>query len=166
MQDATTAKLYVETLKSFKRQPKVELKDIHIQYCFIWSEFDLYPLDLDAKEVWYKLIHQVLTVRSLMFKLRIINTPACALCKSDTESPDHLFVKCSKIQSFKRHVLSWFLVKTDFDIEDLLHPNFYGNSSGIRNAILLSEYIFVLWVIRKGIIFGNKTFDSVELIAF
>jgi hypothetical protein len=54
LQDVTTAKLYIETLKLCKRKPKVELKDIHIQYDFLWSEFDLYPLDLDAKEVWFK----------------------------------------------------------------------------------------------------------------
>jgi hypothetical protein len=65
IQDVTTAKLYTEILKSFRRQPKVELKDIHIQYGFIWSEFELYPLDLDAKEVWFKLIHQALDRQSL-----------------------------------------------------------------------------------------------------
>jgi hypothetical protein len=123
----------------------------------------LYPLDLDAKEVWYKLIHQALTVRALMFKLRIINTPVCALCKLEAESLEHLVIKCVKVQSFKRHVLSWFMVKTDFDMEDLLHPNFYGNSSGTRNVILLSEYIFVIWVIRSGIIFRKTNLDSMEL---
>jgi hypothetical protein len=134
----TTAKLYTETVKSFRRQPKVEQKDIHIQYGFIWSEFELYSLDLDAKETWFKLIHQALTVRALMFKLRIINTPVCALCKAQAESFEHLFVSCANVQVFKRHVLSWFVNKSDFNIEDLLHPNFYGSSSGSakRNFII------------------------------
>jgi hypothetical protein len=35
---------YVETLKIFKRQPKVQTRDVHVQYCFVWSEFALYPL--------------------------------------------------------------------------------------------------------------------------
>jgi hypothetical protein len=152
LQDVTTAKLYAETLKLFKRKPKVESRDIHIQYSFLWSEFDLYPLDLDAREVWFKLIHQVLTVRSLMFKLRIINTSICALCRSKTESFEHLFVKCMLVQRLNSHVLSWFFGKTDFDLEDLVHPKFYGEPGGMRNAILLSEFIFVLWVTRRGII--------------
>jgi hypothetical protein len=97
---ATTAKIYTETLKLFKRQPKVELKDFHIQYNFIWSEFDLYPLDLDAKETWFKLLHQALTVRALMFKLRIINVPTCALCKTNFETVEHLFIEMCRCTEF------------------------------------------------------------------
>lgn len=163
IQDATTAKLYTETLKQFKRQPKVELKDFHIQYNFIWSEFELYPLDLDAKDTWFKLLHQALTVRALMYKLRIISTPICALCKTNVESVEHLFIECADIQSFKSYVLSWFMVKSDFDSEDLLHPSFYGSSSGMRNALLLSEYIFAIWVIRRDVIFQKEPFTSAGL---
>jgi hypothetical protein len=111
LQDVTTAKLYVETLKLFKRKPKVDSKDVHIQYDFIWSEFDLYPLGLDAKEVWFKLIHQTLTVRHLMFKYRIINTPVCALCRSQTETFQHLFVTCAVVQGLKNHAVSCMVLK-------------------------------------------------------
>jgi hypothetical protein len=55
------------------------------------------------------------------------------------------------------------MVKTDFDLEDILHPSFYGNSSGMRNALLLSEYVFAVWVIRREVIFGEKTFTSAGL---
>jgi hypothetical protein len=102
MEEATTAKMYIETLKLFKKQPNVESKNIHIQYAFIWYEFDLYPISLESKEVWFKILHQVLTVRQVMFKLKIINTCLCPLCGKQAESIEHLFILCDKIQSVKR----------------------------------------------------------------
>jgi hypothetical protein len=77
-----------------------------MQYGFILSEFDLYPLGLDAKEVWFKLIHQILTVRHLMFKYKIINTPVSALCGLQIETFEHLFVTCASVQSLKDHAVS------------------------------------------------------------
>jgi hypothetical protein len=101
-----------------------------------------------------------------MFKYRIINTPACALCRSQTETFEHFFVTCAVVQGVKNHEVSWFLNKSDFDTEDLLHPKFYGETGGMRNAVILSEFIFVLWVIRRQVIFDRKIFDLVEATAF
>jgi hypothetical protein len=39
------------------------------------------------------------------------------------------------------------LNKRDFGIEDLLHPKFYAETDGMRNVVILSEFIFVLWII-------------------
>jgi hypothetical protein len=61
---------------------------------------------------------------------------------------------------------AWFLNKSDFGIEDLLHPKFYGETGGMRNVVILSEFIFVLWIIRRQVIFERKNFDPVEATVF
>jgi hypothetical protein len=94
-----------------------------------------------------------------MFKYRIINTPVCALCRSQTETFEHLFVTCAVVQGLKNHAVSWFLNKSDFGIEDLSHPKFYGETGGMRNAVILWEFIFVWWIIRRQVIFERENFD-------
>jgi hypothetical protein len=38
MEEATTSKVYLETLKLFRKHPNVETKNLHVQYSFMWSE--------------------------------------------------------------------------------------------------------------------------------
>jgi hypothetical protein len=163
LEEATTAKVYVEILKGFKKRPKIEEKNKQIQYCFVWSEFDLYPIDLDAKEIWYRIIHQVITVRDIMFRYKIINTWVCSLCGRKAETIEHLFLLCDKVQQLKRSLLSWFLDKRDLNINDILYPHFYGERGGMRNAILVSEYLFFIWVKRRQLVFDKKSFSEEEL---
>lgn len=80
MEEATTAKVYLETLKLLRKRPNVEIKNLHVQYPFIWSEFDLYPISLESKEVWFRILHQVITVRQMMFELKIIEKERYAKC--------------------------------------------------------------------------------------
>jgi hypothetical protein len=96
MEDTTTDKVYREMVKQFKKRPNVECKNIHVQYGFIWSEFDLYPIGLESKEVWFKIIHQVITVRQSMFEMKILNTCVCPLCGNRPETIEHLFIQCEK----------------------------------------------------------------------
>lgn len=102
MEDATTAKVHTEMVKAFRKRPNVECKNIQVQYAFIWkSEFDLCPINLESKEVWFEILHQVLTVRQSMFKLKILNTCVCPLCGKKAETIEHLFISCDKIQLLK-----------------------------------------------------------------
>lgn len=155
LEEATTAKVYGELLKRYKKCPKIEGKNRKIRYGFIWSEFDLYPISPEAKEIWYKIIHQMITVRHVMFKLKIMNTCVCPLCGQKAETIEHLFVLCDKVQQLRSCLLSWFLDKQDFNVDDiglgLIYPHFYGEKNGMRNVILISEYLFIIWVKRIGI---------------
>jgi hypothetical protein len=110
MEEATTAKVYLETLKLFRKRPNVEIKNLHVQYPFIWSEFDLYPIRLESKEVWFRILHQVITVRQMMFELKIIE------------------------------------------------------KNGMRNVILISEYLFLIWVKRRQLVFDKKQWRENEAI--
>lgn len=110
MEEATTAKVYLETLKLFRKRPNVEIKNLHVQYPFIWSEFDLYPISLESKEVWFRILHQVITVRQMMFELKIIE------------------------------------------------------KNGMRNVILISEYLFLIWVKRRQLVFDKKQWRENEAI--
>jgi hypothetical protein len=163
LEGATTAKVYGETLKRFKKRPKIEEKNRQVQYGFIWTEFDLYPISLDAKETWFKIIHQVITVRNTMFKLKIINTCVCPLCGQKAETIEHLVLLCDKVQQLKTCLLSWFLDKQDLHINDIIYPHFYGEKNGMRNSILISEYLFIIWVKRRQLVFDKKTFNEKEL---
>jgi hypothetical protein len=56
---------------------------------------------------------------------------------------------------FKDYVMTWLLEETDLLIEDLLYPHFKGEKNGPRNAIVISEYLFMFWIKRRQIIFDR-----------
>jgi hypothetical protein len=49
-----------------------------------------------------------------MFKYKIINTPVCALCGTQSETVEQLLVTCEAVKGFKEHAVTWFLNKKDF----------------------------------------------------
>lgn len=63
----------------------------------------------------------------------------------------------------KQCLISWFLVKDDVTITDLIHPHFIGERNGSRMAIFLLEYLFVIRVKRRQLVFDKKSFQENEV---
>jgi hypothetical protein len=44
-----------------------------------------------------------------------------------------------------------------------MYPHFYGERNGMRNVILISEYLFLIWIKRRQLVFDKKPFRENEL---
>ncbi|KAI8373449.1 hypothetical protein EDC96DRAFT_427498, partial [Choanephora cucurbitarum] len=92
-----------------------------------WSPFWSLPIPLQARTVWYRLLHNKIPNRSFLYNLTLLffPSPLCHICSTTTKSVDHFFFLCpSKAQVWLRILSSYInplLELVPSDIPHLLH---------------------------------------------
>ena len=56
----------------------------------------------------FKLIHNIVSTNSLLYKMKIIDSPTCPFCPDTEQSIVHLFVRCSSAISFWNEFTEWY----------------------------------------------------------
>ena len=68
----------------------------------VWGNIFYLPFKItnDSKLQWfqYRILHNILTTNSLMFKANIVSSPLCTFCNSESETITHIFWDCQKVQ--------------------------------------------------------------------
>ena len=71
---------------------------------FMWEEICSLPfkatIDVKYREFQWKILHRIIAVNKTLFKLNIVESSLCTLCKKDEESLEHLFFRCTVVHRF------------------------------------------------------------------
>ncbi|CAO3588537.1 unnamed protein product [Absidia cylindrospora] len=59
-----------------------------------WQRFWHQPMHLDARSLWYRLLHKKLYCQQLWSRFRPSATSICLFCSYANEDPHHLFLSC------------------------------------------------------------------------
>ena len=101
----------------------------------------------DPKFKWFqfRINHFILTTNKLAYKMKLIDSPLCTFCKSETESLIHLLWSCNVVQDFIKNIndfLRQFTIIITIDkFSFLLGP--YNGIDPVNEIILLSLKHFI-----------------------
>lgn len=110
----------------------------------------------------WKLVHNILPVQENLFKKRISRSNICPICKKETESIEHTFLRCD----WTRPV--WFGLQMGYALNQGVITNFNSWLSDWFEEICklqdLKEYsivkmfctLWMIWKARNGFIFQNQ----------
>ena len=83
-------------------QKKIELKypDLSLEWKDIYSLPFTVAHDTKTREFQYKLLNNIVFTNDKLFRFKMIDSPLCAFCQTEVESPEHLFFHCNVTKSF------------------------------------------------------------------
>ena len=100
---------------------------------------------------WFqlRLIHRILGVNNLLYKIKVSDNPTCRLCGTHPETLIHLFVDCHTVQTFWLKLFHWVKLITGIEIPNnkitLLFGYLLRNNYTIpvnTTLIIARNYIF------------------------
>ena len=96
----------------------------------------------------YKILHNILFVKKVPFKLRKGESPLCSLCKAEDETYIHLFYRCRKTSILWRQLQDFF--STAFDLPSILpHGAIFGFLDDALEHELLLNHILLIFKITN-----------------
>ena len=82
-----------------------------------WLEINDIPFSshLDTKKIWfqYSIIHRILPLNDLLFKMKLIETNQCSFCNNSAETITHIFYDCLVVQNIWEKLKTWIEMKTE-----------------------------------------------------
>ena len=124
-------------------------------------------LEVKLSVFQFKLIHNIVSTNSLLFKMKIIDSPTCPFCPDTEQSIVHLFVRCSSAVSFWNEFTEWYRAQckehsvTAFTEYEILYGVLKGSSSlqTINHLILVGKFfLFICAKNNKKYQFAGKSF--------
>ena len=98
-----TKDIYDILLSNRKVQPSVETYYPLIDFSTIHKSFKTVQLQSHDLNFAYRVIHRAINVCSWLKKFHIIADDFCLLCNQASETIEHLFIYCSRIQLAKQY---------------------------------------------------------------
>ena len=135
-----------------EKEVTVETKFPLFNWRRIWSNFNGSHINLFEKDLVYKHLHEVLTVKKRLMMLNLSDTANCHICNVE-ESAIHLFYFCPKIQSTFLMLLRTIKNLCDYEPTDkmkFIYFDFEIKDSRKRNVcvLLLYSYLSTVWSLR------------------
>jgi hypothetical protein len=132
--ETTFREIYNFLLEEKAQKSRVALKNKSVDYVDLWKRFYATSLSPEAKETWFKIIHDILPVKERLFRFHITSDPMCAVCtEGRTESVGHLLLEC--IFSRKARVLCFQLIGDDVQRRcNIMDINFFTKEFFNSNA--------------------------------
>ena len=90
----------------------------------------------------FKIIHNILPHRVLLYKMKITDSDLCLYCGSQ-ETLQHLSVSCPLLRTFWSDVLTWWNSSSTCNILFDKFKILYANNSGDPRCVLLNYYILI-----------------------
>lgn len=104
----------------------------------------------ESKFQWlqFQILHRMLPTNEYLFKLNIIDSPACSFCNQDIETIEHLFVDCFHVKEIWLYFEEWLRRKFNFlmtfDKKTILFGKFKNrNMYRLQNILILTVKQFI-----------------------
>ena len=129
-------------------QNKIKLKfpDLSLAWKEIYSLPFTVPQDTKTREFQYTLLNNIVFTNEKLFRFKMIDSPLCAFCQTEDESPEHLLFHCNVTKSFWQLLFSWFseqkVILTSLILENVFFGVFHGleDFHVVNHIILLAKY--------------------------
>ena len=117
-----------------------------------WNKiFELpFKITQESKFHWlqFQILHRIIPTNYYLFKLKLIDSPACTFCLTDLETIDHLFVECFKVKDLWCRIEEWVLDKFEmhcsFDKMSILFGKYENrNICKVQNLFILTVKQFI-----------------------
>ena len=129
-----------------KAVAKWDIENIHIPAD--WSSIFMLPYRITKYSkihyFQYRILHRIIGVNNLLYKMKIVDSPLCTFCKHEYETIVHLFWKCPLVKTFWDDCNTVILLQP-FNINDsIVVFGYFDNVMHPINLFLLHAkyYIF------------------------
>ena len=148
IENLTNKKVYRELTSSF-HPPKVVLES-DLDYRVAWRRLHSTVVDIKARDVMFLLLHNKLSVKERLFRIRLKPDPYCPTCaRAEICDIIHFFCSCDAVSVMwswlRRQVMMLGRMGpnvADWDIINLFFPK----SSRCREILwLVSNYVLYVW---------------------
>ena len=109
----------------------------------------------DDTIIWfqYKILYNILSTRSYLYKLKHLDSDLCGLCRESVETILHLFTECPKANALWENVRQWLFSKIHIQIEIRNTLKIFGYLIQDQNFCPLN---FILLIARKYIFWCSQ----------
>ena len=158
-----TRDFYQRLLSENKIQPKCISVFPQLNFKNIWHNMYLNCIDPHARDVYWKVIHEVIYVNYFLFSKRITKENQCPLCKTQVETINHLFLECKFVNPLNKVVLSLIrqITNNQITFSELVFRFHFLPKLPKRITeiclILLTESRYVIWLNRNLVKHESKT---------
>ena len=109
--------LYKILINSLSRPPTSQsrIMDILQSYSLPWKEIYILPrkvtIDTYSRVFHYKCLNNILYLNNSLFKMGLVPSPLCSLCKNENETFSHLFYECGNTKTLWQELQVFFKSK-------------------------------------------------------
>jgi hypothetical protein len=143
-------------------RPRIENIRPTVDFRLTWKAIDNSFLSPKARDVAWRVAHNVLPVLSFLNYIQVTYVRNCPFCATDIETVEHLILKCPVVLPVWYLVESWIrrLPVTNFQLtlETILYFNLPVCPSSVNTMliILFSELAFTIWTKRNEVVYDKK----------
>lgn len=169
----TTKQYYTILLENIVTQPRIVnlFPSVNFQEVFYRLHNDF--IDKNARDVMFRIIHDIIPVSYYMHNIGIYKDNKCALCHIHVETISHLFYECAFVKPLIAIVKNWLnsITRDKFLRFNISHIRFHTFPLAIFSAeveslclYLISLMCFIIWQVRCIVKFEKKTINSNRMI--
>ena len=130
--------------------PKVVVRRPELPWAIIWQRLWRPPLALEAANISFQLLHNILPVRARLARWGQPAAATCPLCPGVIEDTLHVFVRCPRIAALWEQLLAALVVHTGpVADEELLLLAWPPTARDGDLAVALRSYHHLVWASRS-----------------
>lgn len=145
-----------------------------VNFSKVWPVLLNKFIDPFARDVSWKIIHNILPLNQIMFQRHISKKITCELCNLNTENASHVFYECTLVKPLYSMVINWISNITKGEIFSLSLDVVLLNWLDVRLSsvyndmviMLLTECKFAIWLCRLRAKYENKRITSNVIVMF
>ena len=98
----------------------------------------------DNTFIWfqYHVLHRILGVQQLLYKIKLSNTENCRLCNEHSETILHLFLDCQESNNLWENVTSWINTSLNMQLHLDINMKILGNIKTRSQFLAFKFYTF------------------------
>ena len=166
-----TCNFYSCLLMGKKIKPKCESVFPQINFKNLWKTMYLKCIDSQVRDVFWKIVHEVIYVNYFLFNKQISKDNLCTFCHSRIETINHLFLECKHVNPLNKVVLHLMrqITQNRITFSELIFrfhilPKLPKRITEIC-LILLTESRYVIWLNHNLVKHENKTISWFALLS-
>ena len=113
-----------QTVPSAQKKIKLKYPDLSLEWKEIYSLSFTVAYGTKIREFQDKLLNNIVFINEKLFGFKMIDSPLCAFCQTEVESPEHLFFHCDITKSFWQLLCSWIseqkVISTSLTLENVI----------------------------------------------
>lgn len=103
----------------------------------------LCSLETKLREFQYKVLNRILFTKSLLYKIKMVDSPLCSLCSMQDETIEHLFFHCDKVRLFWED-LKVILTGNNISLDNINEVEIILGITRDKNESILLNHIMLL----------------------
>ena len=147
--EVTSKMLYNEFKCKKQTVPTAQIKlkqkypDLSLEWKRIYSLPFTVTLETKIREFQYKLLNNIVFTNDKLFRFKMIDSPLCAFCQTEVESPEHLLFNCNITKTFWQLLSSWLNEQKITSISLTMESVVFGVFNVAEDFLILNHVILL-----------------------